>query len=533
LSAVPPDEQILLSLSSEVAVVCDARGVIRWADERSQRVLAAVSGMTLQSLIAFGDTDKADRFLTAASAGPTEIWELLMSVDSRPVLVAWRGAPHAEGLVLVGNLIPQRYAALQDEIANVMNDLAVQQRETERQRRRLELAHAHNQALLRAEQAARQDAEVERARLQQVVDQLPEGIVIVDVNGVYAVANAAATEMLGVELRGQPVPDGEEVAYGMRTLSGTPLPAHQTPLLRSARRGERIRGEQVVIQHARTGQDVPLLINSAPLHGADGQRTGAVVVFQDIATIKNLEREKDEFLAEVSHDLKNPLAGIKGWTQVLLRRSRRDLPDAVRDQWQRDLTTIEVAAGRLAAIIDELSDLTLLQTGRQLALHPEPVDLVDLVRRIIAEQEDAAQTHQVILTSDSPTIEGVWDPARLGRVMSNLLANALKYSPDGGEVRVSLERIASAAADGSPVVRLTVADQGIGIPPEDLPHIFDRFYRATNATGHFTGTGIGLASARQLIEQHGGSIEVFSQLGVGSTFVVSLPLPPPQKQKSS
>jgi signal transduction histidine kinase len=115
----------------------------------------------------------------------------------------------------------------------------------------------------------------------------------------------------------------------------------------------------------------------------------------------------------------------------------------------------------------------------------------------------------------------MWDQARLERVVGNLISNAVKYSPDGGEVILSLGREDSAS--GASAV-LSVRDEGIGIPPEDLSRVFDRFYRGTNVVGHIAGTGIGLAGARQLVEQHGGSMAVESTPGAGSTFVVRLPL---------
>jgi signal transduction histidine kinase len=139
------------------------------------------------------------------------------------------------------------------------------------------------------------------------------------------------------------------------------------------------------------------------------------------------------------------------------------------------------------------------------------------VRRVADEQQRATDRHEIRLESAESRIDGTWDEARLERVVTNLIANAVKYSPDGGTVRVSL-----AHEEGSAV--LAVQDQGIGIPAADVPRIFDRFFRARNATGRFAGSGIGLGSVLQIVQAHGGRIDVQSREGEGSTFVVRLPL---------
>ena len=529
LNRLRPDEDVLLAISSEVAIVCDGAGIIRWADARAERLLGVGPDVAFVALIAPGTEDKARRLLDMARAAETDTWELVVMIDQRPVLMAWRGAPVPGGAALVGSLMPQRYAAIQDQVSEVLADLAAVQRETERQRRRITRAHAENEELLRAERSARRQVEAERLRLQQVLDSLPEGIVIVDADGRFAVANAAATEMLGLELTGRRMPAGQEPAFGARGLDGAPIPARQLPAQRSALDGEVIRGEQLVIQHARDGRAVPLLVNSAPLHGSEGQLAGAVTVFQDISAIKDLEREKDEFLATVSHDLRNPLAGIKGWIQILRRRARR-LPEEHRDQWQQDLATVDTAAARMAAIIDELTDLTQLQMGRPLELHRAQTDLVELVARVVAEHQQPAHKHALRVRSAAQTLEGFWDANRLGRVIGNLVSNAIKYSPDGGEITITIgqERDEQAAW-----AVLSIQDQGIGIPEQDVSRIFERFYRASNATTRFAGTGIGLAGARQLVELHGGTIEVRSRAGVGSTFTVRLPLSAPPLQTAA
>ena len=517
----PPSPDRIRGLSSEVVLACDAAGRIRWADERAARLLGATPDLPFVSLLAPGNEDKARDFLEHARASETDTWELVLVADGRPLVVTWRGTPTPGGAVLVGSVVPEQYQAAQQQVADAMGELARRQRETERQRRELADAHAQIQQLLAAERAAREQTEAERARLRQVLDQLPEAILIAEADGRFGIGNAAAARVLGLQVNGQSIPSGAEAAFDARRLDGTPIPAEAFPLQRSAATGEVVLGEQLVVRDAAEGRDVPLLVNSAPLYDASGRRAGAIAVFQDITTIKDLERQKDEFLATVSHDLKNPLAGIKGWVQLLNRRAAARLPDPERQRWQHDLTTVEAIATRMAGMLDELLDATHLQMRRPLELRRQPTDLVSLARRVAEDNQQIAEAHVIRVQSQLACIEGAWDRARLERVVGNLVSNAVKYSPEGGEVTLRVSR--EDTGDGAWAV-LAVSDQGVGIPPEELPRVFERFYRASNVAGQIAGTGIGLAGARQLVEQHGGTISVESTPGQGSTFVDRLPI---------
>ncbi|MBI3976567.1 MAG: PAS domain S-box protein [Chloroflexi bacterium] len=230
-------------------------------------------------------------------------------------------------------------------------------------------------------------------------------------------------------------------------------------------------------------------------------------------------RMRDEFLSSVSHDLKNPLGAIKGFAQLLKRRlARSDAPDP--RQLVEGLTSIETTATKMAAMIKDLVDLARLQMGQPLPLDRQPADLVALVRQVVAEHQQTTDRHRLRLDPTVEKLVGTWDAARLERVLGNLLSNAMKFSPDGGDVVVRIGR--EDGEDGAWAV-LVVQDHGIGIPTADLPHVFDRFHRGSNVDG-IAGTGIGLAGARQIVEQHGGTIAVASQEGAGSTFTVRLPI---------
>lgn len=186
---------------------------------------------------------------------------------------------------------------------------------------------------------------------------------------------------------------------------------------------------------------------------------------------------------------------------------------------EEGLERIDVSATRMARSIDELLDLTRMRLQNTLDLVPEPVDLVELAQRRVREHGLLAERHRITFDSaaDVNEIVGLWDRARLERVLDNLLSNAVKFTPPGGEIKVQVE-------SGGSTATLSVVDSGVGIPEEDLPWIFERFRRGSNVVGRISGTGVGLTLVKQIVEQHGGTVGVRSTPGRGSTFSVHLPL---------
>jgi signal transduction histidine kinase len=231
---------------------------------------------------------------------------------------------------------------------------------------------------------------------------------------------------------------------------------------------------------------------------------------------------RDEFLSSASHDLRNPLTTIQGRVQLLQRQAERDGPTDS-EAAARGLEEIAAAVRKLQAMIEELQDVSSLQIGRPLTLRRRPTDLVALVAAEVEQVQETAPVHRLRLEHDLPALVADVDPARLRRVLDNLLANAIKYSPGGGDVVVTLRRDGP-DADGTAWALLAVRDHGVGIPAVDLPRVFERFYRASNVAGRIAGSGIGLAGSRQILAQHGGTIAAESAEGRGSAFTVRLPL---------
>ncbi len=220
-------------------------------------------------------------------------------------------------------------------------------------------------------------------------------------------------------------------------------------------------------------------------------------------------RLRDAMLAGVTHDLRTPVTVVKVQAQLLRRRADERL-------WS-SINQIERAATRMARWIDELLEIATVHRMEDLDLTLEPTDLVKIGREAIEEHQPTTRRHQLELEVDPQEIVGLFDAPRLERVFDNLLGNAIKFSPAGGCVLLSLK-----AQDGW--VTVVVTDQGLGIPPEDLPFVFEPFRRGGNVVGRISGTGIGLASAQRIILRHGGTLSVTSEAGHGSTFTIRLPL---------
>jgi signal transduction histidine kinase len=231
------------------------------------------------------------------------------------------------------------------------------------------------------------------------------------------------------------------------------------------------------------------------------------------------EAEKEAFLDAVAHDLANPLTTVKGQAQLLRRRAHQGRADLV--TLETGLAAIDAATDRATRLIGELTDAARLEAQRPLELRRTAVDLVALAKTSISESQAAAAGHQLQLEAGVPEVVGWWDADRLTRVLENLVANAVKYSPAGSTVVVRVDR---EEALSGPLAVLSVADQGFGIPAADMPHIFERFRRGGNVAGRIAGSGLGLWGSQRIVAQHGGKITIDSAEGRGTTVTVRLPL---------
>lgn len=390
----------------------------------------------------------------------------------------------------------------------------------------------------RLEQLERQlhaETQAQLALLQLILDELPGSVFLVrGSNARLLLANRAAASLWGAYWqRGEPL-EAFLRANGIRLMGtdGQVLPLDALAMLRVVRRGERACQQQEIIRHA-DGTTLPTLVNAVALDPGnlsgsllvtskqeeEGDERVALVVYEDVTTLKEAEALKDDFIGIAAHELRTPLAALQGFAQMLMMQTARGRGTTLAD-WQLEaLQEIEGAALRLSELTEDLLDVTRLQAGR-LALQREPTDLVALAQRVIRRLQMTSQRHTLSLHAVLPHVVVQADSRRLEQVLSNLIGNAIKYSPQGGPVEITIEQEETHGAV------LSVRDHGIGIPAQQQGRIFSRFMRADNARkSGVSGTGLGLYLCRELIELHGGRIWFESVEEQGSVFYLALPYP--------
>lgn len=301
--------------------------------------------------------------------------------------------------------------------------------------------------------------------------------------------------------------------------------------------------EETVLQHQETirrpdGSQMAVLVNAIPLgtteqwanlqqdeetsEGAPAltaPETVALVVHQDVSSLKEAEYLKDEFIALAAHELRNPLGALTGFADTLLYQTAQKRGPELAPWQQESLQEIKQASTRLEKLTEDLLDVTRAQAGR-LHLSRKPTDLLEVSRHMLTHARITTQQHHFSFQTTLSSLVVQVDRMRIEQVLSNLLSNAVKYSPQGGTIEVTLR------VEGDPASAvLSVRDRGIGIPRRFQTRIFGRFVRAENARElEIAGTGLGLSLSRELILLHGGNLWFESVEGEGSTFFLSLPL---------
>lgn len=245
----------------------------------------------------------------------------------------------------------------------------------------------------------------------------------------------------------------------------------------------------------------------------------ALVVHQDVSALKEAEYLKDEFIAVAAHELRNPLAALKGFASMLVRQTARGKGPTLADWQQEALEEIEQATTRLDKLMEDLLDVTRLQAER-LILSRKTTDLVAVARRVLTQAQMTTQRHTLTFQTSLSSLMMEVDRARIEQVLANLLSNAVKYSQQGGPIEVTLRE------EAAPHLAIfSVRDRGIGIPASQQARIFGRFVRAENArTSDIIGTGPGLYLSRELVELHGGHLWFESIEGAGTTFFLMMPI---------
>ena len=353
-----------------------------------------------------------------------------------------------------------------------------------------------------------EQVETERRRLRVVLESAPAAILFVEAATGLVYANPAGREFFGVAEM-----DGGTERYLGKILrpDGSVIPIEELPSSR-ALRAEVVVGAEALVRRP-DGREIIALVNAAPVVDARGKVAGAVVLFTDVGPLK-LERLREEFVSVVAHDLRAPISVISGYADLL---SRLDESRGAAPAERKAVESIRTSARRLNRMVGDLLDASRIE-ARRLRLERQLLDPVDLVRDVLGRISELLSPHPVRLSVTGPPTKVMADPTRIEQVLTNLLTNAAKYSPPEAEITLEVR-------GGPDEVVVSVADRGAGIPAEDLPRLFSRYYRS-KAAGPAEGLGLGLYIARGLVEAHGGRIWVESEVGKGSVFSFALPAAP-------
>jgi two-component system phosphate regulon sensor histidine kinase PhoR len=347
----------------------------------------------------------------------------------------------------------------------------------------------------------RQQAQALKIQTQQeaLFNSMIEGLLLLDEDKRIQLANRAFSELFGIaaDVRGKTVLE----------------------VVRQHELAELV--EKVAAQKQVLGYEIKLgglservlQINAAGVFDNDGKKQGTILVFHDLTRLKQLERTREEFVANVSHELRTPLSLIKGYVETLLDGAK-DNPEVA----TKFLQTIQRNAERLQFLIEDLLTISELESGR-LKMNLQSVRLHSLVDRVLEDFKTQASSRRIELKNAVPELTASADSDRLQQVLGNLIGNAIKYGREGGHVNVSGEQLDGAA------IELCVQDDGPGIPAESLERVFERFYRIDKARSREQGgTGLGLSIVKHIVQSHGGKVWAKSEPGAGAAFYFTLPL---------
>ncbi|HEY2384961.1 MAG TPA: ATP-binding protein [Terriglobia bacterium] len=334
-----------------------------------------------------------------------------------------------------------------------------------------------------------------KQQLELILEAMEQGVMVLDREARITLTNSSLRRVLGTD----------------RDLSRrTTLEVVRRPELDAAVHAVLGTGARRVLE-IDAGNNRILQANVAPVTNAGGQVDSVVVVFNDLTDIRRTERMRRDFVANVSHEFKTPLTSIRGYTETLLSGAK-DHPKIAVDF----LSTIERNARHLETLVSDL--LTLARLEAEMPAKREQFELKMLIDEQLATRTKTLQESKIHPSVECEHVQVLADRSRLATALTNLIDNAIHYNKPGGEIRISAEVQAE-------ILRLAVSDTGNGIPSEELPRIFERFYRVDKARSRESGgTGLGLSIVKHAIESQGGSITVTSRLGAGSTFTIHLPV---------
>ncbi len=413
-------------------------------------------------------------------------------------------------------------SVLLDEEGSLVSILSLVEDVTEAWRASQELQYAKDSLeetvahRTRELQRAIHDISLAKSRTETILASVADGLVVTDNENYILGLNLAAEAILGLS----PIVLGEKLEH---VIEDRGLREQLSSNIRKANRYDSYQFELTL----------PNQVDGAPMYvqartaviksGVAGAQSGVILSLRDVTVEKAVDRMKTEFISTAAHELRTPLTAIQGFSEILL--TRRPLTT---EQTQRYLRFIHKHAEGLGSIINDLLDISRIESGHGFSFTMRPYALNDVARRKVEEHQASAKDHVLRFEPSEATFQVEGDASRMEQLLDNLLSNAVKYSPAGGEVcvRVSAPEVAETSdASEAPAgtIVLSVADQGVGIKPEQLEHVFEKFYRAHANDGAIPGTGLGMSIVKHIVEAHHGTVHIESEPDVGTTVIVTLP----------
>ncbi|MBV9867243.1 MAG: GAF domain-containing protein [Abitibacteriaceae bacterium] len=351
----------------------------------------------------------------------------------------------------------------------------------------------------------------EREQLQATLHSLMAGVLMVESSGEISLINPVAREICDLHREDVIGHRYDEVVTRQAIVE----------MLRLALKDGTETQEELEITIPEWGPEPRIYQGQTTMVHADGENSaviGVVAVFNDITEIRNVERMKTAFVSTVSHELRTPLTSIKGFISTLLQDPDDYYDKATRTEFYE---IIDSECDRLRRLIEDLLNVSRIESGRALQMNWSTFDPCPIFERVIQAQHSYTDKHQIKLLAIGDVPEILGDADKLDQIMTNLISNAIKYSPSGGDIIVEVGKV-------DEFLRVAVRDQGIGIPAEKAARIFEKFERIDNAdTRQAGGTGIGLYLVKHLVERHEGRVWLESEPGKGSSFIFEIPLRPP------
>ncbi|RZK59796.1 MAG: PAS domain-containing protein, partial [Pedobacter sp.] len=371
-----------------------------------------------------------------------------------------------------------------------------------------QLASQLNTNLEASVKARTQELYKSQQQLSRILETMAEGVMIVDVNHKMTYANKMAQDFLSIKENEYSLGGYHNLKWQTYKLDGEPLAAEEHPIYLAMQTGRAVYDFEIALQ-ADGKQVVYLSVNAVPIYDEAKKLTGGIGTFVDVTHRRKAIQQKDDFISVASHELKTPITSLKAALQLLDRikdNPGTHLPKLI-EQANRSMT-------KVSNLIEELLNASKITSG-QMHLKAQLFKLTDLIKESLLGANEAFKSKLRVEGDLELTVNG--DPNRIEQVIVNFINNSIKYAPDATVVEILLEQKEN-------VAKVTVTDDGPGIHPDKLPHLFERYYRVDDGGAQYSGLGLGLYISAEIIKKHNGEIGAISEFGKGSSFWFTLPM---------